>query len=298
MPTASCSKTAYAGTIEIDRTQVRSLRRGAVQAAPTGLGLPRCAGHDPCRDGAKPMRSRALQRQRPLLHHPRRLAASLPVVTVHAGQRDRRARQLRPQPRQGNTDKDEIDFDYQLEYRRGWHRFRSRGALEYDTDGNEKITDKWASFNQYSRVFPSRWYAAAWLALEHDRFADLRCGPLADPPSAICSRRARPSIWPWRQARRRCKRTSMASRIRISWARRCSCATTSSFGKIDCSPTTASSATRPWTATTSISGNPGRACGCRLPGLHRRHRIRIRLRQRPSRGGQDHGYHAAPQARL
>jgi hypothetical protein len=74
--------------------------------------------------------------------------------------------------------------------------------------------------------------------------------------------------------------------------------TTSSSGRIGCSPTTASSATRPWTATTSISGSPGRACGCRWPGLHRRHRVRIRLRQRPGRGGQDHRYHAAPQARV
>ncbi|MEA3644170.1 MAG: DUF481 domain-containing protein, partial [Lamprobacter sp.] len=81
----------------------------------------------------------------------------------------------------GNTDKNEIDVDYQLEYRQGWHRFRSLGALEFDTNDSEKITEKWSTFNQYSRLFPSRWYGAAWLSFDHDRFSDLRLRTVGGP---------------------------------------------------------------------------------------------------------------------
>lgn len=35
---------------------------------------------------------------------------------------------------EGNTDKNEIDFDYMLDYRRRWHRIESSGILEYDND--------------------------------------------------------------------------------------------------------------------------------------------------------------------
>ncbi|WP_462320501.1 DUF481 domain-containing protein [Halochromatium sp.] len=81
----------------------------------------------------------------------------------------------------GNNDKTEIDIDYQLEYRQGWHRFQSLGALEFDTNDSEKITDKWSTFNQYSRLFPSRWFGAAWLSFEHDRFSDLRLRTVGGP---------------------------------------------------------------------------------------------------------------------
>jgi putative salt-induced outer membrane protein YdiY len=82
---------------------------------------------------------------------------------------------------QGNTDKNEIDFGYKVEYRQGWHRLTSLGNLEFDTNDGEKTTDKWSTLNQYSRLFPSRWYGAAWFALKHDRFADLRLRSLGGP---------------------------------------------------------------------------------------------------------------------
>jgi putative salt-induced outer membrane protein YdiY len=53
--------------------------------------------------------------------------------------------------------------------------------LEFDTTDGEKTTDKWSTYNQYSRLFPSRWYGAAWLAFKHDRFADLRLRTMGGP---------------------------------------------------------------------------------------------------------------------
>ena len=35
---------------------------------------------------------------------------------------------------EGKTDKNEIDFDYMLDYRRRWHRLQSARVLEYDSD--------------------------------------------------------------------------------------------------------------------------------------------------------------------
>jgi len=189
-------KTAYAGTVEIDRTQVRSLRRGTVQASSLGPSrmdpspMDPIAMHPECFD-ARPMSAAedgAKSNAQGAAPAPSAASSSAPSRSESS-----RSSPFTPGSQiggrvnfalshdSGNSDQDEIDFDYQLEYRRGWHRFRGRGALEYDTDGNEKITDKWASFNQYSRVFPSRWYAAAWLALEHDRFADLQLRTVGGP---------------------------------------------------------------------------------------------------------------------
>ena len=81
----------------------------------------------------------------------------------------------------GNTDKSEVDFGYKLEYRQGRHWLTSLGKLEFDTNDGEKTTDKWSTHNQYSRLFPSRWYGAAWFALKHDRFADLRLRTIGGP---------------------------------------------------------------------------------------------------------------------
>jgi putative salt-induced outer membrane protein YdiY len=74
----------------------------------------------------------------------------------------------------GNTDKDEIDFDYMLDYRRRWHRLESFGELEYDTNRGEKTTEKWSLSVKYSRLFRGPWYAAGWVLAGHDRFADQR----------------------------------------------------------------------------------------------------------------------------
>jgi len=173
-------ETAYAGIVEIERSQVRSLRRGAATVSRVGL---ECSDAAPMTiaDGVKSNAQGAAAapsgdsaatpaRAEPSRSSPFTPGSELSGRVNFALSHDN-----------GNTDKDEIDVDYQLEYRRGWHRFRSLGALEYDTDGDEKTTDKWATFNQYSRVFSSRWYGAAWLAVEHDRFADLRLRTVGGP---------------------------------------------------------------------------------------------------------------------
>ena len=173
-------KTAYAGIIQIKRSQVRSLSRGATQARRVMGNCPD-APAAPIADGSSPNEQDATA-----------VFAAEPS-TMPARAESPRSSPLTPGSElsgrinfalsndQGNTDKSEVDFDYQVEYRHGWHRFRSLGALELDTNDSEKTTDKWASFIQYSRLFPSRWYGGAWLALEHDRFSDLRLRSVGGP---------------------------------------------------------------------------------------------------------------------
>jgi len=173
-------ETAYAGIIQIERSQVRSLRRGRGRASPVALECP----------DAPP--ATIARRSKPKGQDATTAVAAEPVS------RPARTGSLRSSPftpgtewsgrvnfsfsdEKGNTDKNEIDVDYHLEYRRGWHRFRSLGALEFDTNDGEKTSDKWATFNQYSRLFLSRWYGAAWFSLEHDRFADLRLRTAGGP---------------------------------------------------------------------------------------------------------------------
>jgi len=173
-------KTAYAGMIQIERSQVRSLRRGAAQGRRVEVECPD-APAVPIADGSSPNEQDATA-----VH-------SAEPSTMPARAESPRSSPLTPGSElsgrvnfalsddQGNTDKSEVDFDYHVEYRHGWHRFRSLGALEFDTNDSEKTTDKWASFIQYSRLFPSRWYGGAWLALEHDRFSDLRLRSVGGP---------------------------------------------------------------------------------------------------------------------
>ena len=40
----------------------------------------------------------------------------------------------------GNNDKNEIDLDLQLDYRRRWHRLQSWGQLEYDTQSGQQFS--------------------------------------------------------------------------------------------------------------------------------------------------------------
>jgi putative salt-induced outer membrane protein YdiY len=176
-------KTAYAGIIEIDRAQVRSLQPGAGQTSPVA---PACADAAPVTvaDAAQPDARGATTASAAADSRPGPAAArtgSSRSSPFTPGSELGGRVNFALSHEKGNTDKDEIDFDYHLDYRRGWHRFRSLGALEFDTNHSEKTTDKWATFNQYSRLFPSGWYGAAWLTLEHDRFADLRLRTLGGP---------------------------------------------------------------------------------------------------------------------
>lgn len=173
-------ETAYAGIVEIDRNQVRSMQPEAAQARPVCSACPDGAPMTVA-DGAKPNLPDAATAPSGAPSSAPAVAEPAPASPFTPGSDLSGRVNFALSHDSGNSDQDEIDFDYQLEYRRAWHRVRGLGALEYDTDGGKKTTDKWASFNQYSRVFPSRWYGAAWLALEHDRFADLRLRTVGGP---------------------------------------------------------------------------------------------------------------------
>ncbi|WPL18227.1 Putative salt-induced outer membrane protein [Thiorhodovibrio winogradskyi] len=145
-------QTAYAGRIRIDRAQVSVLRQQSAQATTT---------------------TRAHSAEPP---EASRQTSSAVVPPKFSGRVN-----FALSDDSGNTDTTEIDFDYQLDYRRGWHRLRSLGVLEFDTNDGEQTADKWSTLNHYSRLFPSRWYGAAWFALQHDRFADLRLRTMGGP---------------------------------------------------------------------------------------------------------------------
>lgn len=73
----------------------------------------------------------------------------------------------------GNTDKDEIDIDGDLIWRYRDDRVTLYGELERDRDNNKKTTDKWKVSSAYNHFFSKKWFAGAYLGLEHDQFADL-----------------------------------------------------------------------------------------------------------------------------
>ena len=173
-------QTAYAGTLAIDHSQVHSLHRAPPRSGPT-VGEPPEADPGAVADGSKPSdRQNSAARPADRSSAPARSGSARPPPFTPGRKLSGRV-DFSLNDEKGKTDKNEIDFDYQVEYRRGWHRLRSLGALELDTNDSDKTTDKWATFNQYSRLFPSRWYGAAWFTFKHDRFADLRLRTLGGP---------------------------------------------------------------------------------------------------------------------
>jgi putative salt-induced outer membrane protein YdiY len=173
-------ETAYAGTLDIDWEQVSEVR----------LDEPK----DVLLDDERVLQVRAVSREDDrltLLQEP----PSEPMTVEPA-----RVKVIEPEPwelgegyrlngrvafalknERGNTHKNEIDFDFQLDYRRLWHRFESWGELEYDTRSGSKTTDKWSLDNNYRRLFDGPWYGSAWLFFKHDRFQDLRLRFLTGP---------------------------------------------------------------------------------------------------------------------
>jgi putative salt-induced outer membrane protein YdiY len=173
-------ETAYAGTLAIERGQVQSLQRPPRPASPMAGDLAD-ANAATVADGSMPSDRKDIAARPPdRSSAPVRSGSAKPSPYTPGSKLSGRVH-FALSDEKGNTDKSEIDFDYQVEYRRGWHRLRNLGALEFDTNDSNKTTDKWATFNQYSRLFPSRWYGAAWFALKHDRFADLRLRALGGP---------------------------------------------------------------------------------------------------------------------
>lgn len=173
-------KTAYAGTLSIDWAQVREVRLDEPQPVlldDESVLEVTAVSHS---DGRVTLQQEAPSRP----------------ITVDAA----RVKVIEPEPweldkghkfsgrvnfalknEQGNTDKNEIDLDFELDYRRRWHRLESWGELEYDTRRGIETTDKWSLDNNYRRLFKSPWYASAWLFFKHDRFQDLRFRYLVGP---------------------------------------------------------------------------------------------------------------------
>lgn len=82
----------------------------------------------------------------------------------------------------GNAESQELDIDFELNYRRRWDELKAFGQVEYDTTRGRRTTDSWTLHNKYIRSFPdTRMYGAAWLRFNHDRFADLRLRYVVGP---------------------------------------------------------------------------------------------------------------------
>jgi hypothetical protein len=77
------------------------------------------------------------------------------------------------QRERGNTDKDELDADGELTWRRKQDRFLAFGEWERDRNDNKKTKDKWKLEGSYNYFVTKKWYWGGFGRLEHDQFADL-----------------------------------------------------------------------------------------------------------------------------
>jgi putative salt-induced outer membrane protein YdiY len=74
----------------------------------------------------------------------------------------------------GNTDKDEIDVDADVELRRQRDRYTLFGELEYDNSNNQTTKNKWKLINRYDYFTTKKRYYSAILSMQADQLAELK----------------------------------------------------------------------------------------------------------------------------
>lgn len=81
----------------------------------------------------------------------------------------------------GNTDKDEIDTDFSVAYRRAEHRFRAQGQLEYDLRDGENNKQDWQLTPTYDYFISDQLYASLMYSAKQEKYAGLNLRQSAGP---------------------------------------------------------------------------------------------------------------------
>ena len=85
----------------------------------------------------------------------------------------------------GNTDTDEIDFDFDMTYRRLKDRFVAYGELERDVDNDrdkdQATDDNWKLTTKYHRFITKKWFWGGAVGLDADDKADRELRAVAGP---------------------------------------------------------------------------------------------------------------------
>ncbi len=81
----------------------------------------------------------------------------------------------------GNSEKTELDLDFNLDYRWRDNHLLSYGELEYDTTRGIRSSDNWTWFSNLDHTFEGKWYYAGAVMFKKDRFADLKLRTMVGP---------------------------------------------------------------------------------------------------------------------
>jgi len=81
----------------------------------------------------------------------------------------------------GNSESTELDLDFNMDYRWRDNHLLSYGELEYDTTRGFRSSDNWTWFSNLDHTFEGKWYFAGAVMFKKDRFADLKLRTLAGP---------------------------------------------------------------------------------------------------------------------
>jgi len=81
----------------------------------------------------------------------------------------------------GNTDKDELDIDGNLLFRRKNDRLTLRGHIEKDKNRGETTADAWDASAKYDYFLSKKWFIGGSTRVEQDQFQDLKLRVSAGP---------------------------------------------------------------------------------------------------------------------
>lgn len=81
----------------------------------------------------------------------------------------------------GNTIKDELELDGDLEFRSLLDRYTLKGAMENDNSNGTKTADNWMLNGKYDYFVKKQQYYGIMLSLERDKFTDLKLRTTVGP---------------------------------------------------------------------------------------------------------------------
>ena len=81
----------------------------------------------------------------------------------------------------GNTDKNDLDADLSLGYRRGRHGMGLRGSIEYDDRDGAPTKRDWNASASYEYFWDNRWVGKVWYEAKHEKASGLDLRQITGP---------------------------------------------------------------------------------------------------------------------
>jgi putative salt-induced outer membrane protein YdiY len=174
-------RTSYAGTIKISWSEVANIELDEPQQLLVGenevietTGLRREQGDKIVLTSGRNEKTRTLDEEELRILNPTRY--ELNQEGKFTGRFN-----LSWKDEKGNTDKDDLDADLKLGYRRSRHGFGLRGSIEYDDRDGAPTKRDWDASGSYEYFWDNQWVGKVWYEAKHEKSSGLDLRQITGP---------------------------------------------------------------------------------------------------------------------